>query len=499
MKTILITLDSLNRHFLSLYGGPVEMRTMGRLAGDGLTFAKHFTGSAPCMPARREMLTGTLELRHRGWGPLEPFDRTLPQMLAEKGVPSMLVTDHYHYFENGGENYHVDFTGYELIRGHENDNWKTYPYEADPALNERTHTGPSHERSRRTFTGADDYPSARTFAAAQAWIRENADTDDFFLYIDEFDPHEPFFAPKEYLDRVDDSGYAGPRLEWPKYGAWTGTEQELAHLRNRYAAKLLFLDDLLKSFVDLLSELNLYEETTIIVTTDHGHYLGEHGRIGKPGSDNWNTLFHIPMVCKPAAGLGADTRRTIDALTTSADLCATIADLHGLDYDTSLYGRSFVPLLLGSTDRTRDYVLYGYFGGQLGYCDGEHVFLKRPVESNAPLNLYTTRLTTHPGKTKRLQELFRTSTGKELGRFLDDTDYPVIQLPVPRDAGISWHADDYMPDAAFDLAADQEQERPLRDEALLQRLRRELAEAMRNERFPAEQFERLDLAEASSG
>lgn len=492
MKTILITLDSLNRHFLDLYGGPVVLRSWSRLAGDGCTFEKHFTASAPCMPARREILTGTLELRHRGWGPLEPFDRTLPQMLAEENVPSMLITDHYHYFEDGGENYHVDFTGYELVRGHEVDNWKTNPV-PEGVVNPLTHTRPAYERNRRTFETPADYPAARTFAAAERWIRENRETESFFLYVDEFDPHEPFFVPEEYLERVDRSGYKGPRLEWPKYGTWQGSETELSHLRARYTAKLLFLDDLLGSFLDLLTSLNLYEETTIIVTTDHGHYLGEHGQIGKPGTDNWNTLFHLPMVCKPAAEIAGDRGVRVDALTTTPDLCATIADLHGSNYDGSLYGTSFLPLLTGETDRTRDYVLYGYYGGQIGYCDGSYTFLKQPVESNEPLYLYTTKLSTHPGRTRRLQELVRSSRDLELGRFLEDVDYPVMRVPVPMDARLSWYSAGYMPDTAFDLNEDQEQRRPLRDSELLNRLRADLAAAMRRERFPPEHFDRLVL------
>jgi arylsulfatase A-like enzyme len=493
MRTILITLDSLNRHFLSRYGGPVDMPALDRLGDAGCTFNGHFTGSAPCIPARREMLTGTLELRHRGWGPLEPFDRTLPKMLSEKGVPSMLITDHYHYFENGGENYHVDFTGYEFIRGHESDNWKTFPYDDGETLNPQTHTVPAHERNRQTFQSKEEYPCARTFAAAEEWVRENVDTEEFFLYIDEFDPHEPFFVPQEYLDRVDNSGYEGPRLEWPKYGSWNGDDVELSHLRRRYTAKLLFLNDLLESFFSLLEAKGMYDDTTIICTTDHGHYLGEHGNIGKPGTDNWNTLFHIPMVCKPAAGLGAVGGRYTNALTTTADLCATVADLHQLDFDPSLYGRSFFPLLTGEAEQTREYVLYGYFGGQLSYCDGSYSFHKRPGEPNAPLHLYTTRLTTHPSKTPALQELFRLSDEKEIDAFLKDTDYPVIRLAVPLDAQLSWCADHYMPDTAFDLYADPEQERPLRDPILLARLRQEMIAAMSRERFPPEQFERLSL------
>jgi arylsulfatase A-like enzyme len=493
MKTILITLDSLNRHFLSNYGGPVELPVLNELAREGFTFDKHFTGSAPCMPARREILTGTLELRHRGWGPLEPFDNPISRILADKGIPTMLITDHYHYFENGGENYHVDFTGYELIRGHENDNWRTTPYE-QVTLNPNSHTGPNQERSRQTYVNKKDYPCAKTFAKAEDWARENGETEDFFLYIDEFDPHEPFMAPQEYLEREDDSGYKGDRLEWPNYGKWKGNDQELTHIRNRYKAKLHFLNDLLQSFFGCLKEHGLYNDTTIILTTDHGHYLGDHGNMGKPATDNWNTLFHIPLFVKPADSLGLERGGRIKALTTSADLCATIAHLNITSIDDSLYGRSFLPLMTKEKEKTRDYVLYGFFGGQLGYCDGKYTYLKAPNKENQPLNYYSTRFTSHPGHTKALQKIF-SENSKEIDCFIEEVNYPVIKLPILNkdQKGLSWTADEYIPESLFDLDTDQEQKKPIYDKKLLRTYVQKMKEAMEAERFPEEQLRRLKL------
>ena len=526
MRTILITLDSLNRHFLSPYGGPVEMPAMDALAAEGAVFTKHFTASAPCMPARRELMTGTLELRHRGWGPLEPFDRTLPAMLGEAGVPSMMVTDHYHYFEKGGENYHTDFTGYELIRGHENDNWKTNNYPAEE-VSPLSRTTPAYERARQTFRTAKDFPTAKTFSTAEAWAKENRDTESFFLYIDEFDPHEPFMVPDEYLARVEDGDkdYGGPRLDWPRYGDWQGTDTEIRHVRKRYTAKLLFLNDCLESFFATLKELDMYNDTTIILATDHGHYLGEHGKVGKPAADNWNTLFHIPMVVKPAAGLtagkpaaagaGAPDRahggsaagqgrpagagRRVDALTTTPDICATILDLHGLKIDTAAYGRSFLPLVTGEADATRDYVLYGYFGGQLGYCDGTYTYFRSPVKDNEPLFYYTTRLTTHPGRTNRFAKWFAEAEGVELGRYMDGVDYPVFKIPIPTGRPEARNYDRYMEDTLFSLEDDQAQENPIRDSDLVAQYRAHLHAAMVNERFPREQFERLGLGTPEPG
>ena len=94
MRTVLITLDSLNRHFLTCYGASqVDTPEIDSVASEGIVFDNHFTASAPCMPARRELMTGLLELRHRWWGPLEPFDDPLPARLRRADTVSMLVTE----------------------------------------------------------------------------------------------------------------------------------------------------------------------------------------------------------------------------------------------------------------------------------------------------------------------------------------------------------------------------------------------------------------------
>ena len=80
-------------------------------------------GSAPCMPARRDILTGRLNFLERSWGPIEPFDITLPKVLAEKNVFSHIVTDHPHYFRLGGEDYVQQFSTWDFYRGQEGDPW----------------------------------------------------------------------------------------------------------------------------------------------------------------------------------------------------------------------------------------------------------------------------------------------------------------------------------------------------------------------------------------
>ena len=104
MKTLFIMLDSLNLHYLPLYGGSqVQTPNIDRLAARGLTFDNHFCCSMPCMPARRDLYTGHISFLETPWSPIQPWDDCLqPELRRQKGTYSHMITDHYHYFHSGG-------------------------------------------------------------------------------------------------------------------------------------------------------------------------------------------------------------------------------------------------------------------------------------------------------------------------------------------------------------------------------------------------------------
>ena len=106
MKVVFVLFDSLIRKALASYGGTeIDTPNFDRLAKRGISFDTHYVGSLPCMPARRDLHTGRLNFMHRSWGPLEPFDNSFVKTLRDQGVYTHLVTDHQHYFEDGGAGY----------------------------------------------------------------------------------------------------------------------------------------------------------------------------------------------------------------------------------------------------------------------------------------------------------------------------------------------------------------------------------------------------------
>ncbi|MEZ5217826.1 MAG: sulfatase [Ilumatobacteraceae bacterium] len=304
-----VLLDSLNRHMLGSYGGAeFETPNLDRFAAQHATrFTRHVTGSLPCMPARHDILCGSLDFLWKPWGSIEVWEEPITRVLSSQGVVSHLATDHPHLFETGGENYHTDFSAWEYVRGHEGDPWRTY---ADPSWTgaptlparrgdwffQRVFGGTidrAYDRSRTFFRSEADFPGPRTMMEAARFLRDATPHHDrWFLFVDEFDPHEPFDTPDPWASRYRDADaereLGGEQIIWPPYvdgGISSGrlTEAEGRNVRANYGSKLSMIDHWFGRILDVFDEQDLWADTALIVCTDHGHYLGE----VRDGKDIW--------------------------------------------------------------------------------------------------------------------------------------------------------------------------------------------------------------------
>ena len=114
MRAIMLMYDTLTRNYLPNYGCDFTiMPNFERLGTKSVTYDEFYGGSMPCMPARRELHTGKYNFLNRGWGPLEPFDNSAITALKKHGIYTHLVTDHSHYFEDGGCTYHGRYNTWE--------------------------------------------------------------------------------------------------------------------------------------------------------------------------------------------------------------------------------------------------------------------------------------------------------------------------------------------------------------------------------------------------
>jgi arylsulfatase A-like enzyme len=496
-NVIVILLDSLNRHMLGCYGGTeFETPNLDRFAAGAVRFTRHYTGSLPCMPARHDILCGALDFLWKAWGSVEIWEDAITYGLREAGVATQLISDHPHLFETGGENYHCDFTAWDYQRGHEGDAWKT---RADPSWAGAPSFGRGHmpyDDSRGWFRGEADFPGPKTMAAAAGWIEQNAGAHErFFLFVDEFDPHEPFDTPETWASKYDPE-WEGPHLIWPPYAVRAQrrgvlTQRQARQIRSQYGAKLSMIDHWLGKVLAAIDAKGLADDTLVVLCTDHGHYLGEKDIWGKPGCPVYQTLGHIPLMIRcPGVAPGVN-----EALTTAVDIFATLADVFGVTLRQRTHGRSLMPLLRGEAASVRDWLLTGVWGREVALVTGRHKYVRGPAGANAPLSMLSNRWSTMPthGAMKRYEGL----PLPDDRAFLDHM--PGSGVPVIHQ---TWDAGDTVPywarfratgNYVFDLENDPREDENLAGQPLEGQLAEQLRAALLELEAPKTQLQRLGL------
>jgi arylsulfatase A-like enzyme len=502
MKAVFLLFDSLNRHALSPYGGTrVPTPNFTRLSQRAVVFEHHYVGSLPCMPARRDMQSGRLSFLHRSWGPLEPFDNSFPELLYRAGVYSHLITDHHHYFEDGGATYHTRYDTFDFIRGQEGDAWKAMVephwerlremYHERQFTTERREYYSQYMINREFIRQEKDFPSVQCFAKAFEFLDLNRDADGWLLQLETFDPHEPFHAPDRFRSAYP-SGWNGPIRDWPRYGRVDELPEECEELRANYYRVVALCDYLLGQLLDYFDEHQLWRDTALVLTTDHGFLLGEHDFWAKNRMNMYEEIVHIPLfICHPAHAAPARARRKV--LTQTIDLAPTLLDVFGVAPPPEMQGRSLLPLLEGDRALRRG-ALFGYFGGAVNVTDGRYTYHRYPADLGAQeINQYTL-MPTH------LWELF---TPEELRNaqlaepFSFTKGVPLLKVPVIKTSPMY---SNYGPGALlesetrlYDLEADPGQERPLQDAAVERRMAALMRDLMIENDAPSEAVARVEL------
>ncbi len=507
MKLIFLLFDSLNRKALSCYGGAVPTPNFDRLAEKSVRFENHYTGSLPCMPARRDHHTGRYNFFHSAWGPLEPYDNSYSRLLREsKGVYTHLVTDHLHYFEDGGMCYHSTFDTWVNIRGQEYDPWKptlsadredlkkTYdPRHYDFADIKRSHHKLQHAVNRGFIQTESDFPLPQCFEAGFEFLDAARGIDNWMMQLECFDPHEPFHVPERF-EREQDKTHDGMVLDWPNYDRVTESEEEVQSIRAKYAGLVAMCDDYLGKLLDRFDAENMWQDTALIMTTDHGYLLSEHDWWAKVKMPQYQEISHIPlMIYHPEfAQWGGDSRTS---LTSVIDILPTMADMFAVDIPGEVTGRSLIDLLPGEGD-THEVIVSGVFGGPMLICDGRYAFHYRPKWLDST-NLYEYRLLPmHMRGPFSLQELRH----MELAEPFDYTKgVSVLKIKARDDSKrIPNHDGDGFEDAdtrLYDLKTDPGELQPFRDAAVEKRLLCAAVSVMKIHDAPAEMYERFELVD----
>ena len=166
------------------------------------------------------------------------------------------------------------------------------------------------------------------------------------------------------------------------------------------------IDHWLGKVLEVMDAKGLWDDTVFILCTDHGHYLGEKDLWGKPGVPIYQTLGHIPlMISAPGVASG-----TCDALTTSVDLFATLADLFGIEQKIR--------------QRT-----HGVWGREVHLIDGTHKYARGAGGTNRPISMFSNRWSTMPTHFLRREDELPLPDDRAALDRMPGSDVPVIRQP----------------------------------------------------------------------
>lgn len=501
MKAVFVLFDSLNLHALGAHGcTSIATPNFDRLAAKGVTFDNHYIGSMPCMPARREMHTGRLNFLHRSWGPLEPFDNSLIRQLRAQGTYTHMVTDHCHYWMEGGATYHTQYSSFDFIRGQEKDRWKAMVEPPLQRFREMYHPIQYSENdekelpyfvNRAHIKSEAEFPLAKYMDSAFEFLDENREVDNWFLQLECFDPHEPFWAPDRFRKKRE-GNYNGPILDWPRYDKVRESFEEVEEVNNNYAALVEMCDEYFGRLLDYFDEHGLWQDTALILTTDHGYLLGEHDWWGKNVSPYYNEIANIPLIIyHPEMTDQAGTRR--EALTQTIDLMPTILDLFDLPPSSAVTGKSLLPHINSPNAPGHEAVLYGVFGGALNVTDGRYTYFLYPKDmANQEIYEYTL-MPTHLNSFFSKEELQDIQLVKP---FEFTEGIKLLQIPARKSAdgkpnihGIARETDTVL----YDIISDPGQLQPINDTAVIECLEKHIRSIMQAHDAPKESYSRVGL------
>ncbi len=310
---------------------------------------------------------------------------------------SHLISDHYHYWEDGGATYHTRYSSFAFIRGQESDPWKVLLTTPIERIREKYHPSQNDPNSKQNpynyminrefIKEHEDFPSVQCFKDSYDFLDINRAADNWLLQVETFDPHEPFFAPEKFREKFK-TNYAGPILDWPRYERVTEPADEVSELRANYFALLSLCDFLLGEFLDYFDAHQMWDDTALIVTTDHGFLLGEHDWWAKNRMPLYEEISHIPLfIHHPDHKDKAGERRK--SLTQTIDLMPTFCELFGAEVPREVQGQSLLPFL-ERDQSSRTAGIFGYWGGGINVVDGRYTYFCYPKDmKNQDLYQYT--------------------------------------------------------------------------------------------------------------
>ena len=355
MNIIVIMSDTFRRDHLGCYGNRnINTPYLDQFSQGCVKFNNCYATSFPTMPNRADLFTGKYAFPSLGWAPLPLEENILAEILQKAGYTTIAVVD-TPFLIRDGYGYDRGFKEFVWIRGQ--------------ILPERQRIG-----SERRYE--EDFFAPKTMIAAEKAL-EYYYKEKFFVYIDTYDPHEPWDPPHWYVEQYY-PGYHGQRCVLPCYWDWreAGLKEEdikLAHAC--YCGEITMVDRWIGRLLDKVKSLGLLENTIILFTSDHGFYFGEHGYFGKLRrrsehklgwsrdldkekqwwcrSPLYQEATRIPLLIYVPGLKSGET----EAMVCSVDLMPTILELAEVEVPDSIQGQSLVSVMKRRNQILHDFVV----------------------------------------------------------------------------------------------------------------------------------------------
>jgi uncharacterized sulfatase len=359
-NVLFIAVDDLNND-LGAYGNTyVNSPNIDRLAKRGVKFDRAYNQFPLCSPSRSSLLTGyrpdvtgIYELQTHFRKNL-PDVVTLPQLYKNNDYVSARVGKIFHYGVPGqiGTNGLDDSISWS-IRINPKGRDKT---EESQVINLTPDRPLGSALSYHIADGTDEEQTDGIIANEAIKFLEQKKDESFFLAVGFFRPHTPYVAPKKYFylypvetvplakEKANDLDDIPEPALFTKPSHWGLDEAKRREALRAYYASISFMDAQVGKVLDALDRLKLAENTIVVLWSDHGYNVGQHGQWMKQSL--FENSARVPLIISaPGFTPGKTSGRTVELL----DIYPTLAELNGLNAAKNLQGKSLVPLLKNPT------------------------------------------------------------------------------------------------------------------------------------------------------
>jgi len=368
MNVIWVISDSLRRDHVGAYGNKdIITPSIDAFAEKSVRFDRHYIAGFPTMPTRADYLTGRWTMSYMQWEPLFKDEILLPELLANNGINTAAIVDTPFYIRVN-MNYDQGFRTFCEIPGQLNLQW----HEDNKGKKGHVVHSIFGGDVRSDWRYESDYFAPRTFTKAMEWLERHYQ-EDFFLYVDTWDPHEPW-DPPQYYRELYWPGHDGDQA-MPIYGYWPKTpgvtEEQVKKAHASYCGEVTMVDTWFGYLMRKIENLGLLDNTAIIFTSDHGYYFGEHGgllgkmvfardkKTGMPLNGVWShspfyeEVTHTPLLIY----MPGVVPTAYKGLTSAVDLMPTVLDIMGQGIPSRVQGKSLLPMIKDNSMPGRDYLI----------------------------------------------------------------------------------------------------------------------------------------------